>query len=74
MTCEITHKNTFEPTIIEGDFMAFINDLNIAAANGKQFVVANEARPDGSLAPVAFETRNITRIRNVDSDACAFIG
>lgn len=66
MTCEISVMHAMDPTIIEGNFSQFINDLNIAAASGKQFVICTERLPDGETAPVAFDTRNITRIREVE--------
>jgi hypothetical protein len=69
---EITSRDTLDETLIEGDFHSFINDLNIAAASGKQFVIAAEVREDGS-EPVAFETRNITRIRVSEAER-AFVG
>lgn len=66
MTVEITLKNTLDPSYVAGDFATFINDLNIAAAASKQYVIATEIR-DGTTNPVAFETRNITRIRDVSN-------
>jgi hypothetical protein len=68
MTIEISVKSSMDPTVIAGDFAQFINDLNIAAASGKQFVIAHEQRPDGTKTPVAFDTRNITRIRELETD------
>lgn len=75
MTVEVTLKSTIDATYVEGEFVQFINDLNVAAAKGMQYVIATERRPDGTTAPVAFETRNITRIRAVQGDEeDAFIG
>lgn len=62
---EITSRGTLDSTFVEGDFADFIGDLNIAAAQGKKFVVATEQR-DGETNPVALETQNITRIRVVE--------
>lgn len=73
MTVEISLKSTMDATYVVGDFKDFINDLNLAAAKGMQYVIATERRFDGSTAPIAFETRNITRIREVQEDD-AFIG
>lgn len=56
---EIMVRDALEPVLIEGDFASFIQDLNMAAARGHQYVIAQEA----SGNPVAFETRNITTIR-----------
>lgn len=72
MTVEVSLKSTLDPSYVVGDFTTFISDLNVAAASGKQYVIATEQR-DGDTNLVAFETRNITRIREV-SDVDAFIG
>lgn len=74
MTLEITSRETLDTTTVEGDFASFINDLNVAAASGKQFVVATEIRPDGQTCPVGLETRNITRIRDLTDMDDAFVG
>lgn len=74
MRCEITSRDTLDPTIIAGDFTKFLNDLNVAAVAGKQFVIATEVRADGEQAPVGLETRNITRIRPIDGYDDAFVG
>lgn len=68
MTCEISVKSAMEATRIVGDFAQFVNDLNIAAASGKQFIICTEEHADGTTAPVAFDTRNITRIREIQVD------
>ncbi len=74
MTVEVSLKSTLDATIVNGPFIAFIGELNLAAAQGKQYVIAMERRPDGSTAQVAFETRNITRIRDLDDENSAYIG
>jgi hypothetical protein len=74
MTVEVTSRDTFDATVVEGDFVQFVNDLNLAAAAGKQFVLFTEVRPDGSTNPVALEARNITRAREVTGDSSDFIG
>jgi ABC-type microcin C transport system duplicated ATPase subunit YejF len=61
---EITSRDTLDPTIMEGDLAELVNDLNLAAAKGKQFVVVTE-KGSGNTA---LETRNITRIREKDGD------
>lgn len=69
MTVEITSRDTLDPTICTGSFGSFVQELNLAAAAGHQYVVAKEIRADGE-AHVALETRNITRIRDLgDSDS-----
>lgn len=67
MSVEVTSQNTLDPTICEGNFLSLINDLNLAAATGKQFVILQELNG----GPVALETRAITRIRELQD---AFIG
>lgn len=69
MTVEITVRDVVDPVQIEGDFAGFIADLNIAAASGKQFVICKEL----GGGPVAFETRNITIMRDAEDDS-SFIG
>lgn len=74
MTLEVTSRETLEPTIVASDFAQFVNDLNLAAAAGKQYVIATEVR-DGRESPVALETRNIVRIRDLGENAeDAFVG
>ncbi len=68
MTLEITVRDLLEPIKIEAEMIGFINDMNIAAASGKHFVIAQEK----DRGPVAFETRNVTVIRDIEEDA--FLG
>lgn len=71
MTVEVTSRDTLDPTRCEGRFVDFVNDLNIAAAAGKAFVLAQEA----GRGPVALETRNITRVRDLgEEEPSAYIG
>lgn len=65
---EITSRDTLDPTIVEADMATLVNDLNIAAAAGKQFVILQEH----GAGAVALETRNITRMRERE-DEDAFI-
>lgn len=67
---EITSTGTLDPTIVEADMAALVYDLNIAAASGKQFIIMQEH----GAGAVALETRNITRMREIEGDADAFIG
>lgn len=67
---EIMVRDALEPVLIESDFIAFIQDLNVAAAKGLQYVIAQEATGN----PVAFETRNITTIRPRGEDNAFFRG
>lgn len=66
MTVEIWLRDSLESEIVEGDLVALTNNLNVAAANGKQFAILDS--PNGA---VMVQTRNITKAREVDD---AFIG
>lgn len=68
---EVTSRATLDPTIVEGDIEKILSDLNVAAAAGKHFVLMTEVR-GSERTPVMLETRNITRVREVDLDA--FVG
>lgn len=63
---EITSRGVLDPTQITEDFSQFVDNLNIAAASGKQFVIATENRDEGDPEPVALNTQLIARIRPVD--------
>lgn len=67
---EIMVRDALEPVLIESDFISFITDLNMAAAKGHQYVIAQEKGGN----PVAFETRNITTIRPRGDDNAFFRG
>lgn len=45
MTVIVTMRGLLEPVEVENDFVGMANDLNIAAASGKAFVVARS--PEG---------------------------
>jgi hypothetical protein len=68
VTVELWFRNTLDPERIEGDLTTLVNNLNIAAANGKQFTIL-----DGTMGPVMVQTVNIVKAREV-SDDNAFIG
>ncbi len=74
MAIEISLKSTLDPTIIAGDFLSFVAELNVAAANGRQFVMTHEQRPNGDTAPIAIQTVNITRIRDIGGVEDTFVG
>lgn len=68
MTVQIKFKNELEYVEIVGDLLSLTTDLNVAAANGKQFAVLQEE--DGG--PLAVDMRNINFMREKDTDG-AFI-
>lgn len=63
-TLEITSRDTLDPTLVEGEFLDLVNNLNIAAATGKQFLLVDE-KGSGNTA---IEIKNITRIRERKDD------
>lgn len=69
---EVTSRDTLEPTYVVGNFLAVVNELNMAAANGRSMVVFDEKLRDGTTAPVAVERINITRIRPRQESVDAF--
>jgi hypothetical protein len=69
MTVEITSRDTLETTMVRGDLIEVVHNMNLAAATGKQFVVCE----DVSGGAVALETRNITRMREIAEDDNSFL-
>lgn len=65
MSIEITSRDSFEKTVIEGDFLALTNELNLAAAQGKQFVIFTEILPDGETTPCAVYVGNLIKAREL---------
>lgn len=70
MSCEVQLRDALQSVHVVGNFGDFVNNLNIAVASGKQFIVMEEI----GAGPVAFETRNITLVRESEEDLNAFIG
>jgi hypothetical protein len=69
MTLEVEIRDRLEPVYVDREFTEFVNDLNIATAQGKHFIITDE----DSGGPIAFEARNITVIREAGGRS-AFIG
>lgn len=69
MLIEVVSRNALEPTFVEGDLADLLNQLNMASASNHHFVLMSQ--PGGRN--VLLETRNITRVREID-DSDAFIG
>jgi hypothetical protein len=69
MSVELWFRDSLETEIIKGDLVTLVNDLNVAAANGKQFAILCDSKGEG----VMVETRNIIKAREV-GDTDAFIG
>jgi hypothetical protein len=68
VSVELWFRDSFETEIIEGDLVTLMNNLNIAAANGKQFAIL-----DAENGPVMVETRNIIKAKEA-SGSDAFVG
>lgn len=72
MPVSIYSRDMLEPLIVEGDLVTVVNNLNVAAANGKQFAIMTEEGYDENGC--AIEIRNITRMREQKGAEDAFIG
>jgi hypothetical protein len=70
---EVTSRGVLETTRLQGSFDEFVSNLNIAAASGKQFVLATEARRDAEDDRVALNTQLIAVARPVEVED-AFVG
>lgn len=71
MPVEIWFRDSLQTEILEGNLTQLVNDLNVAAANGKQFAIFMDTDGKG----VMVETRNITKAREIEgSGGHAFIG
>lgn len=71
MPVEIWFRDALQTEVLEGDLISLVSDLNIAAANGKQFAILMDTNGKG----VMVETRNIIKAREVDDvHGHAFIG
>lgn len=71
MPVELWFRDSLQTEILEGNLTQLVNDLNVAAANGKQFAILMDADGRG----VMVETRNIIKARDIEgSGGHAFIG
>lgn len=71
MPIEVVSTGLLEPTIVRGSMVDLLNELNLAAAKGHQFVLMEDLHG----MPVAFETRNIAKLRELEEDdEDAFLG
>lgn len=71
MPVEIWFRDSLQTEILEGNITQLVNDLNVAAANGKQFAILTDAHGKG----VMVETRNIIKARDIEGNGGhAFIG
>ena len=61
---EIHSRDQFQAVRVEGDFLETVQNLNLAGAQGKQFVIFTEEGGN----PVAIEAHNIIKLRPVDED------
>ncbi len=58
---EVMSTGMLEPTLVRTNPVAFLHNLNIAAAEGRHFVVLE----DTEGRTVLLEVRNITRVREL---------
>ena len=68
MTVEMWFTDSLETEVVDGDLISLVNNLNVAAANGKQFAIL-----DSPKGPVMVQTRNILKAREIDGEE-SFIG
>jgi hypothetical protein len=59
MTVALTIQDSFNRVMVNGDFAAFIGELNLAAASGKQYVICTEINGN----PVALDRHSIRAVR-----------
>lgn len=64
MPIAVTMRGMLEPILIKEDFQTAVTDMNIAAASGKEFLLANSV--DGGA--IAMALHNILSIREVEED------
>ena len=69
MAVELTLSGALDTVLIDGNFAAYVNDLNIAAASGKQYLIATEFKGGN----IALDTRKILIARDRD-DESIFVG
>ena len=69
MAVELWFRDSLETETVAGDLSTLVNDLNVAAANGKQFAILRDKRGEGLMV----ETRNIIKAREAGEED-AFIG
>lgn len=69
MSVEIWFRDSLETEVVEGDLVTLTHQLNVAAANGKQFAIFSDTQG----ASVMVETRNIVKAREVVGED-AYVG
>lgn len=69
MSVEIWFRDSFDTEVVDGDLQTLTHHLNVAAANGKQFTILEDA---ATSEGVMVETRNIIKARERNNDA--FVG
>lgn len=68
MAVEIWFRDSLDSEVVAGDLVGLTNNLNVAAATGKQFTILES--PNGD---VMIQTRNILRAREKEV-VDAFLG
>ncbi len=69
MSVEIWFRDSMESEVVAGDLVSLTHNLNVAAANGKQFAILNDTTGEGLMV----ETRNIVKARERKTED-AFLG
>lgn len=65
MPLAVMMRNQIDPIIIDGDYTATINNLNIASASGKKFILADLR--DGQNVAISID--NVNAIIEQEDDA-----
>ena len=70
MTVSLWISGQLEPERVEGDLLKLLDNLNIAAATGKQYALLEGE--DGEVFMV--QTKLITKAKEADDDTTSYIG
>lgn len=70
MTLQIEMRGKLDPINVPGNFQHFVDQLNLAAAKGMQYVILEDH--DGNN--IALNQQNILTAREFDDDAVGMIG
>lgn len=65
MPVQVKFQQELEYVEVQGDLLTLVNELNITAANGRQFTTLRE-HPSGT--PIAVDLRNINFMREMEGE------
>jgi hypothetical protein len=64
MTVELWFRGSMDTELIDGDLLTLTHNLNMAAANGKQYAIL-----DTRGGPLMVETKNIVKAREIGDES-----